>query len=990
MAQLDTLANLNSLPCVQDRVLQRAISILNAAPNILSAPDSGDFAGHEKPAALFATNLGDANNAFTTAYVTNLGTTAVPVTQAWFTTINSRADPVTNLYSTSVYVATVFPVTTGQAIIWKQDQTSTSIVIACFQGPTQTGQDNDAIYNCYEQYSDGAAQVETARTVVTMTTAAAGSEVSQYSVQVQGGGSLVDSYMATQTGITFPAGNYETFPEISTPSTPASGHVAIYPKSDGNMYQLDDTGAESLIGASAVGGNGCLIDSTAMGQTDGADVTCAASGVTLSDTGTLRRHFIGDLTSTGDFRWQASGSGTDEYFLQEASGNAPTTADGWSMGTPVFAGQFTKLTEDGTPLVRGTAGSLATGEFDVADNDSLGYDTIYARLSDGTDPDSKSAGYLKVGGTYSNDFGMSGLYIWPDTGVGDARLETTAAGFREMILSMNDSWSIDVAWLDQSSGAGSGVLFSIGTASQQTLTVTLKSSGELEIDWTSGDLTAGQHQSQETVGAGANVRNFITFVHHGGSGKVAYFINGAEGANSPLLLDEDGGTADFAAQADLLAIGAHPGGGSTVNVDGAALAHFRMRPEAVTWRDHYDFFNEFDGPGRVLSFSMTAKDSLNKLTIKPADDLDGDHQLTYSLDSDYTHTYTGNTSTNQDVTTTGTPQFAGIELGHVSDTTLARSSAGNVSIEGNVIYRAGGTDVAVADGGTGTSGPSADNEIFVGTGAGTGAWESGATLRTSIGVREKLTANRTYYVDATDGDDGNDGLSAGSGGAFQTVQKAIDVAVALDLDIYAVTIQLADDTYTAGGTLKPYVGTGPITIQGNNSTPDNVLVSVTSGNCFSGIDAGSWVVKDMKLVTTTSGSGLVASGRTRIKSNIVNMGAIATYGMLATYTGIIEIIGSYTISGNIWQHYRCENGGVIECAGAHTITVSGTPAIASVFAYAPQTGLIYFVNGPSFSGSATGKTYISELNSVINTSGGGASFFPGDVAGTTATGGQYQ
>jgi hypothetical protein len=39
-------------------------------------------------------------------------------------------------------------------------------------------------------------------------------------------------------------------------------------------------------------------------------------------------------------------------------------------------------------------------------------------------------------------------------------------------------------------------------------------------------------------------------------------------------------------------------------------------------------------------------------------------------------------------------------LGHASDTTIARTSAGNISIEGNVVYRAGGTDVALADGGT--------------------------------------------------------------------------------------------------------------------------------------------------------------------------------------------------------------------------------------------------------------------------------------------------
>ena len=51
----------------------------------------------------------------------------------------------------------------------------------------------------------------------------------------------------------------------------------------------------------------------------------------------------------------------------------------------------------------------------------------------------------------------------------------------------------------------------------------------------------------------------------------------------------------------------------------------------------------------------------------------------------------------------GSPQITTIELGHASDTTLARSVAGNVTIEGNVIYRAGGTDVPVVDGGTGAS-----------------------------------------------------------------------------------------------------------------------------------------------------------------------------------------------------------------------------------------------------------------------------------------------
>lgn len=52
---------------------------------------------------------------------------------------------------------------------------------------------------------------------------------------------------------------------------------------------------------------------------------------------------------------------------------------------------------------------------------------------------------------------------------------------------------------------------------------------------------------------------------------------------------------------------------------------------------------------------------------------------------------------------TGVVACTSIELGHASDTTLARISAGNIGVEGNLIYRAGGTDVPITDGGTGAS-----------------------------------------------------------------------------------------------------------------------------------------------------------------------------------------------------------------------------------------------------------------------------------------------
>ena len=40
-------------------------------------------------------------------------------------------------------------------------------------------------------------------------------------------------------------------------------------------------------------------------------------------------------------------------------------------------------------------------------------------------------------------------------------------------------------------------------------------------------------------------------------------------------------------------------------------------------------------------------------------------------------------------------------------------------------------------------------------------------------------------------------------------------------------------------------------------------------------------------------------------------------------------------------------------------------------------------------GSVTGKRHDVSLNAVVDTGGGGAAFFPGNVAGTTTTGGLY-
>lgn len=74
--------------------------------------------------------------------------------------------------------------------------------------------------------------------------------------------------------------------------------------------------------------------------------------------------------------------------------------------------------------------------------------------------------------------------------------------------------------------------------------------------------------------------------------------------------------------------------------------------------------------------------------------------------------------------TSDSPQFTAVNIGHATDTTVTRVSAGNIAVEGNLIYRAGGTDVPVTDGGTGRStGTTAYSLIATGTTA-TGAQQT--------------------------------------------------------------------------------------------------------------------------------------------------------------------------------------------------------------------------------------------------------------------------
>jgi hypothetical protein len=246
------------------------------------------------------------------------------------------------------------------------------------------------------------------------------------------------------------------------------------------------------------------------------------------------------------------------------------------------------------------------------------------------------------------------------------------------------------------------------------------------------------------------------------------------------------------------------------------------------------------------------------------------------------------------------------------------------------------------------------------------------------GHRERLTASRTYYV-RSDGNNANTGLANTSGGAFATIQGALDAVAKIDTAGYAVTIQLGATGTYAGATLsQSFTGGGTVTILGSTGSASSYVISSSIT-----VARARLSVSGMKF-TTTSSYGLIADASGYITiSGACEFGANAVH-MYAQWDGHIYLNADITIAGSATVCFNAIGGKIIVTT-SRTVTLTGTPAFSAAFAFADRQGymLLYPV---TYSGSATGKRYQSWQSGLITTYSG---TLPGDVAGTTATGGQY-
>lgn len=78
--------------------------------------------------------------------------------------------------------------------------------------------------------------------------------------------------------------DYKDYAEVASPSTPASGYVRVYAKSDNKMYQKDDGGVESLLGGSGSGSGEINAITNPSAATDTTGWTAATNYTVARDT----------------------------------------------------------------------------------------------------------------------------------------------------------------------------------------------------------------------------------------------------------------------------------------------------------------------------------------------------------------------------------------------------------------------------------------------------------------------------------------------------------------------------------------------------------------------------------------------------------------------------------------------------------------------------------------------------------------------------------
>lgn len=290
----------------------------------------------------------------------------------------------------------------------------------------------------------------------------------------------------------------------------------------------------------------------------------------------------------------------------------------------------------------------------------------------------------------------------------------------------------------------------------------------------------------------------------------------------------------------------------------------------------------------------------------------------------------------------------------------------------------------------------------------------GSTLQDA--VRTRLTTAATYYV-RTDGNDNCNGTTnaGGSSGncAWLTIAHGLSyIRDNIDLAGFVLTLSLpqsGSNTFTmpTGDTCSgPFTGaTGPasVVVQGNGTWNTTATLLDGTTNATFGFRASNGCEVTLSQFTIRSGvAGISADFYSKILfGNILwqgsNTATTAGFDILAYRGSYIEQTGQDIIqysSGRSLIHVGGIHQGEFRNSG-QTTTFGSSAAYGGApnagYAFAAILGIVVYTSSPTINTNGqtiTGTRCYASLNAVIEQAALGPTFFPGDSACSSATGGQ--
>lgn len=294
--------------------------------------------------------------------------------------------------------------------------------------------------------------------------------------------------------------------------------------------------------------------------------------------------------------------------------------------------------------------------------------------------------------------------------------------------------------------------------------------------------------------------------------------------------------------------------------------------------------------------------------------------------------------------------------------------------------------------------------------------------------RQLLTAAINYYV-RKDGSDANDGLTDSSGGAFLTVQHALNVIHGtLDLAGQVATVNVAAGTYAENILVRgPFVGaSGPdsVVVSGRSSNPDDFRIDASGlgGWRSSGptaLNGAQFTLLNFS-VKAPQGYGVFSKGPgsyIKVKNwKFLDLLRTSAQGanfegavFLAYEMGTVELRGGGVIAGSVDTIFNAQHNAQLLCYGDGadaTVIFTGTLDIsASVYSrncsavrfpdttpgggVSPDGGAWTFdTSGATLSNPNHAKFYVIQ-NATLQYCNGTWNKFPGAAIGREIAGGHY-